>query len=86
VQYTAHEVRSGLVFWAFAQCRSAAAGRLRRIPISTRIVVASACDLAWQTDNRVEFLGSYDRKGQRSGFLAALGDLQHLRIPPAAHT
>ena len=33
-----------------------------------------------------EFIGSYDRQGRRTGFPAALGDSQHVRIPPAAHT
>ncbi|MCU1342193.1 MAG: integrase [Candidatus Acidoferrum typicum] len=43
-------------------------------------------DLAWQTDNGSEFIGGHDRQGRRTGFPAALGDSQHLRIPPAAHT
>ena len=43
-------------------------------------------DLVWQTDNGSEFVGSYDRQGHRTGFPAALGDSQHVRIPPAAHT
>ena len=43
-------------------------------------------DLAWQTDNGSEFIGGHDLQGHRAGFPAALGDSQHLRIPPAAHT
>src|SRR6202030_2329428 len=43
-------------------------------------------DLAWQTDNGSEFIGGHDPHGHRTGFPAALGDSQHLRIPPAAHT
>src|SRR5258707_13819503 len=43
-------------------------------------------DLAWQTDNGSEFIGGHDPQGHRTGFPAALGDSQHLRIPPAAHT
>jgi transposase len=88
VQYTARDVRSGLLFLAFAQRRSASASavfaarvqqHLQRCGISLR-------DLVWQTDNGGEFIGGHDRKGRRTGFPAALGDSQHLRIPPAAHT
>jgi transposase len=79
VQYTAREIRSGLLFWAFAERRSAAASavfaslvqqHLRRYGISLR-------DLVWQTDNGGEFRGDFPK---------ALGDSQHVRIPPAAHT
>src|SRR5690349_24452571 len=35
------------------------------------------CDLVWQTDNGGEFKGDFPK---------ALGDSQHVRIPPAAHT
>ena len=34
-------------------------------------------DLVWQTDNGREFKGDFPK---------ALGDSQHVRIPPAAHT
>jgi hypothetical protein len=34
-------------------------------------------DLVWQTDNGGEFKGDFPE---------ALGDSQHVRIPPAAHT
>jgi transposase len=79
IQYTAREIRSGLLFWAFAQKRSAAASavfawriqrHLDRWGISLR-------DLVWQTDNGGEFKGQFPQ---------ALGDSQHVRIPPAAHT
>jgi transposase InsO family protein len=43
-------------------------------------------DLARQTDKGSEFIGGHDSLGRRTGFPAALGDRQHLRIPPAAHT
>jgi hypothetical protein len=43
-------------------------------------------DLVWQIDNGSEFIGGHDRHGHRTGFPAALGDSQHVRIPPAAHT
>jgi hypothetical protein len=78
IQYTAREVRSGLLFWAFAQQRSSSATvfasriqqHLERYGVSLR-------DVVWQTDNGGEFKGD---------FPAALGDRQHVRIPPAAHT
>ena len=88
IQYTAREVRSGLLFWAFAQRRTAAASvvfaarvqrHLDRYGIALR-------DLVWQTDNGGEFIGSHDPQGRPTGFPAALGDSQHVRIPPAAHT
>jgi transposase len=65
IQYTAREVRSGLLFWAFAEKRSAAASA----------IFAS----------RIQQL--LDRCGEFKGdFPKALGDSQHVRIPPAAHT
>ena len=86
--YTAREVRSGLLFWAFAQRRSAAVSAVFAARIQQHLgrCGISLRDLAWQTDNGVEFIGSYDRRGRRTGFPSALGDSQHLRIPPAAHT
>jgi hypothetical protein len=88
VQYTARDVRSGLLFWAFAQRRSAAASSVfaARIQQHLQRCGVSLRDLVWQTDNGSEFLGSFDRQGRCTGFPAALGDSQHVRIPPAAHT
>jgi transposase len=88
VEYTARDVRSGLLFWAFAQRRSASASAVfaARIQQHLQRCGVSLRDLVWQTDNGGEFVGGYDRKGQRTGFPAALGDSQHVRIPPAAHT
>jgi transposase len=88
VEYTAREVRSGLLFWAFAQKRSASASAVFAARIQQHL---DRCgirlrDLAWQTDNGSEFVGGHDPQGHRTGFPAALGDSQHLRIPPAAHT
>ncbi|HEY6370878.1 MAG TPA: helix-turn-helix domain-containing protein [Candidatus Sulfotelmatobacter sp.] len=79
IQYTAREVRSGLLFWAFAEKRSAAASAVfaGRIQHHLNRYGVSLRDLAWQTDNGSEFKGD---------FPAALADSQHLRIPPAAHT
>jgi transposase len=88
VQYTARDVRSGLLFWAFAQRRSASASSVfaARIQQHLQRCGVSLRDLVWQTDNGSEFIGSHDRQGRRTGFPAALGDSQHVRIPPAAHT
>lgn len=88
VQYTAREVRSGLLFWSFAERRSAAASAVfaSRIQQHLERCGVSLRDLVWQTDNGSEFLGGHDPKGKRTGFPAALGASQHVRIPPAAHT
>lgn len=88
IQYTARDVRSGLFFWAFAQRRSASASAVfaARIQKHLQHHGVSLRDLVWQTDNGSEFVGSFDRKGRRTGFPAELGDSQHVRIPPAAHT
>jgi transposase-like protein len=79
IQYTARDVRSGLLFWSFAEKRSAAASAVFAARIQQHLdrYGISLRDLVWQTDNGGEF------KGQ---FPAALGDSQHVRIPPAAHT
>jgi transposase len=79
IQYTAREVRSGLLFWAFAEKRSAAASAVFAARIQQHL---SRCgvvlrDLAWQTDNGGEFKGDFPK---------ALGDSEHVLIPPAAHT
>ena len=88
VEYTAREVRSGLLFWAFAQKRSAAASAVFAARIQQHLDRCGVTlrDLAWQTDNGSEFIGGHDPAGRRTGFPAALCDSQHLRIPPAAHT
>jgi transposase len=79
IQYTAREVRSGLLFWAFAEKRSAAASAVfaSRIQQLLERYGISLRDLVWQTDNGGEFKGDFPK---------ALGDSQHVRIPPAAHT
>src|SRR5229473_7261049 len=79
VQYTAREIRSGLLFWAFAQKRSAAASAVFAARIQQHLdrYGVSLRDLVWQTDNGGEFKGDFPK---------ALGDSQHVRIPPAAHT
>ena len=79
IQYTAREVRSGLLFWAFAEKRSAAASAVFAARIQQHLsrCGVSLRDLAWQTDNGGEFKGDFPK---------ALGDSQHVLIPPAAHT
>jgi transposase len=79
IQYTAREIRSGLLFWAFAQDRSASASAVfaSRIQQHLHRCGVSLRDLVWQTDNGGEFKGDFPK---------ALGDSQHVRIPPAAHT
>src|SRR6202051_4188860 len=79
VQYTARDVRSGLLFWSFAEKRSAAASAVFASRIQQHLdrYGVSLRDLVWQTDNGGEFKGDFPK---------ALGDSQHVRIPPAAHT
>jgi transposase len=79
IQYTAREIRSGLLFWAFAQDRSAAASTVFAWRIQQHLdrYGVSLRDLVWQTDNGGEFKADFPR---------ALGDSQHVRIPPSAHT
>jgi transposase len=79
IQYTARDVRSGLLFWAFAQQRSASASAVFASRIQRHLdrYGVSLRDLVWQTDNGGEFKGEFPK---------ALGDSQHVRIPPAAHT
>jgi transposase len=79
IQYTARDVRSGLLFWAFAQQRSASASAVFASRIQQHLdrYGVSLRDLVWQTDNGGEFKGDFPK---------TLGDSQHVRIPPAAHT
>ena len=79
IQYTAREIRSGLLFWSFAQARSASASAVfaSRIQQHLHRYGVALRDLVWQTDNGGEFKGDFPK---------ALGDSQHVRIPPAAHT
>ena len=88
IQYTAREVRSGLLFWAFAQRRTAAASAVFAARIQQHLdrYGVSLRDLVWQTDNGSEFIGGHDKHGKPTGFPAEMRDSQHLRIPPAAHT
>src|SRR6266478_353081 len=88
VEDTAREVRSGLLFWAFSQRRSAAASSVFAARIQPHLARCgiSLRALVWQTDNGSEFIGGDDRRGHPTGFPTALGDSQQERIPPAAPT
>ena len=88
VEYTAREVRSGLLFLAFASRRSAAASSVFAARIQRHLdrYGVDLRHLLWQTDNGSEFLGGHDSLGHPTGFPASLGDSRHQRIPPAAHT
>jgi len=88
IQYTAREVRSGLLFWAFAERRTAAASAVFAARIQQHLdrYGVSLRDLVWQTDNGSEFIGGHDKHGKPTGFPAQMRDSQHVRIPPAAHT
>jgi transposase len=79
IQYTARDVRSGLLFWAFAEGRSASASAVFASRIQQHLdrYGVSLRDLVWQTDNGGEFKGDFPK---------VLGASQHVRIPPAAHT
>ena len=87
-QYTAREVRSGLLFLAYADRPSAAASSVfgARVQRHLEHYGIKLRDLVWQTDNGSEFIGGHDKQGRRTGFPAALADSQHVRIPPGAHT
>jgi len=90
IQYTAREVRSGLLFLGYAQQRSAAVSEVFAARIQRHLdrFGISLRDLVWQTDNGSEFIGreNPDHPQRRLGFPTVLGDSQHVRIPPAAHT
>ena len=76
VEYTAREVRSGLLFLAFASRRSAAASAVFAARIQRHLdrCGVELRHLVGQTDNGSEFLGGHDDLGHRAGFPAALGD------------
>ena len=59
IQYTARDVRRGLLFWAFAEGRSASASAVFAARIQQHLdrYGVSLRDLVWQTDNGGEFKG-----------------------------
>ena len=80
VQYTARDVRSGLLFWSFAQQRSAGCQRRLCFRIQQHLdrygVSLRQPGLANRQRQRIQRRFSQGPRGQ----------LQHVRIPPAAHT
>ena len=90
IEYTAREVRSGLLFLAFAQRRTKGASQLfaERIQTHLQRCGVDLKNLAWQTDNGGEFVGELQPDGSRDGFPRAVTFFgsQHQRIPPGAHT
>jgi len=90
VQYTAREVVSGMQFIAFADERSLCYATLFA-QILLAHLLACGVDLKnsrIQTDNGVEFIGSWNANTD-SSFTKAVNNvpgLQHTTIPPSAHT
>src|SRR3989454_6176466 len=78
IQYTARHVRSGLLFWAFAQQRSASASAVFASRIQQHLdrYGVSLRDLVWQTDN-----GGVVKRDLSQN----LREIPQLRIPPATH-
>src|SRR5712692_3207228 len=77
-------------FWPQAQARGLPVVQYTARDVRSRQHLArygvSLRDLVCQTDNGGEFIGRHNPSGPRTGFPAALGSSQHVRIPPAAHT
>lgn len=88
MQYTARDVRSGLLFWAFAQRRSASASAVfaARIQQHLERCGVSLRDLVWQTDNGSEFIGGHDPRGHPTGFPAALSQAPRLHSSYRTHS
>ena len=61
IQYTARDVRSGLLFWSFAQQRSSTLSAVFAARIQQHLdrYGISLQDLVWQTDNGGEFKGDF---------------------------
>jgi hypothetical protein len=87
-QFTAREVRSGLMFLGFANEKSASnaclfaqilCGHLKRCGVDME-------KLKFQTDNGSEFIGCFRQNGTRDGFEAAVAVFgsRHKRIPVRA--
>jgi hypothetical protein len=79
IHYTARDVRSALLFCAFAQQRSASSSAVFAARILQHLdrYGVSLRHLTWQTDNGGEFKGDFPK---------VPADSQHVRIPPAART
>ena len=87
-QFTAREVRSGLMFLAYAQ-EDTAANACLFAEMLCRHLLACGLDPAgirFQTDNGHEFIGCKRQDGSRDGFAATVGGFRaiHKRIPVRA--
>jgi transposase len=85
-QFTAREVRSGLMFLGFAQENTAQNACLfvRQIGDHLRACGVPMTRLTFQTDNGSEFIGCFRQDRTRDGFEKEVAALQsrHRRIPP----
>src|SRR5258707_4068009 len=88
VEYTAREVRSGLLFWSFAQKRSAAASAVFAARIQQHLDRwgVNLRDLAWQTDNGSEFIGGHEPHSPRTRVPARPGEKALMRSSSPART
>ena len=87
-QFTAREVRSGLMFLGFANEKSASNACLfaRMLCEHLRNCSVNMKQLKFQTDNGSEFIGCFRQDRTRDGFGATVArfDAIHKRIPPRA--
>ena len=84
IQYAAGEVRSGLLFLAFAQRRSASASAVFAARMQRHLARYGVECATWSGKPTTALSSS--AATTNGGFPAALGESQHVRIPPAAHT
>lgn len=90
VQYSAREVVSGLTFLAYAQEKNLTYATLfiHRILTHLKECGIDLKEVAFQSDNGSEFIGSWNAK-EKSSFSKMIEDqngASHQTIPPAAHT
>lgn len=87
-QFTAREVRSGLMLLAFSNERTALSACLfaRLLCEHLRNCGIDLKKVKFQTDNGSEFIGCFRQDGTRDGFEATVGGFgaKHKRIPPRA--
>jgi transposase len=89
-QYTARDVRSGMLFLGYSTEHSAAYACqfAEIISYHLRHCGVDLAFVSWQTDNGIEFIGGKNSKGKRHGFgvtVERFGAI-HRRIPPRAYT
>lgn len=89
-QYTARDVRSGMLFLGYSTEQSAACACqfAEIISYHLRHFGVDLASVFWQTDNGSEFIGGKDSKGKRHGFGVTVERFgaTHRRIPPKAYT